>query len=109
MNTPIGITSAAEAVKGGRVHINWYIISFTVSFGADESKEPEKLKWSNADGTGFAQTLLPHKTPKTLKSHSPMLTAGADEETGVFTITANDGKADTFQRDGKEVWIVRDH
>ena len=92
---------------GGRVHINWYIISFTVSFGAHESKEPEKLKWSNADGTGFAQTLLPHKTPKTLKSHSPMLTAGADEETGVFTITANDGKADTFQRDGKEVWIVR--
>jgi hypothetical protein len=92
---------------GGRVHINWYIISFTVSFGADESTNPEKLKWTNAEGTGFAQTLLPHKTPKTLKSHSPMLTAGADDDIGILTITANDGKADTFQKDGKEVWIVR--
>jgi hypothetical protein len=50
---------------GGRVHINWYIISFTVSFGASESQGPQPLDWSTSDGTGFAQTLLPHKNTTT--------------------------------------------
>ena len=94
---------------GGRVHINWYIISFTVSFGADESKQPEALKWTDKDGTGFAQTLLPHKTKPALKSHDGLLAAPADtvEPDGVFTITAPDGLVSTFKKDGKEIWIVR--
>ncbi len=95
---------------GGRVRINWYIISFTVSFGADESHQPETLKWANQDGTGFAQTLLPHETKKALRSHQPMLAAPAApnvEPSGVFVVTANDGHADTFKKDGKDIWIVR--
>jgi len=47
---------------GGKVHVSWSVISFTVSFGADQSDKPPPLDWSNSDGTGFAQTLLPHKT-----------------------------------------------
>lgn len=96
---------------GGRVHINWYIISFTVSFGADESQQPKPLKWQNADGTGFAQTLLPHGPKKALKAHNVLLEAPAAplpvEPDGVYTIRANDGQSGTIQKDGKDIWIVR--
>ncbi len=47
---------------GGEVYINWYIISFTISFGASRGEGPDPLDWTNDDGTGFAQSLLPHKT-----------------------------------------------
>jgi len=95
---------------GGRVHINWYIISFTVSFGADESQKPKPLKWENAEGTGFAQTLLPHGPKKALKANvlleapAAPVSVGAD---GVFTIRANDGQSESIQKDGKNIWIVR--
>jgi hypothetical protein len=94
---------------GGRVQINWYVISFTVSFGADESQQPAPLKWTNADGTGFAQTLLPHQTRSTLRTHDALLAAPAVTvaPSGVFSVTANDGLVNTFQKDGKDIWIVR--
>jgi hypothetical protein len=96
---------------GGRVHINWYIISFTISFGADESQKPKPLKWSNAEGTGFSQTLLPHDTKKALKAHNVLLEAPAAPASvvtsAIFSVTANDGQSDTIQKDGKDVWIVR--
>ena len=94
---------------GGRVRIDWYIISFTVSFGADEPKKPEALKWTNDEGTGFAQTLLPHESPRTL-----LMNAGAPTGpkpgaagSGVYSITANDGLIEKFKKDGGEIWIVR--
>ena len=94
---------------GGRVHINWYIISFTISFGADESQRPKALKWEDAEGTGFAQTLLPHDTKKALKANNVLLEApaAAPGASGVFSVTANDGLAGTIQKDGKDIWIVR--
>lgn len=106
---------------GGIVHINWYIISFSVGFGADRAHRPASLDWSNADGTGFAQTLLPHQTTKAPQPHAAGMRAAAlaaeraltgdapatVEPSGVFTITINDGQLSTLQKDGEDIWIVR--
>jgi hypothetical protein len=107
---------------GGRVHISWYIISFTVGFGADESQKPPPLQWSNSDGTGFAQTLLPHKTTtssqQTLAVERKSLAAAAATQasgdsgstvvpSGMYSITVSDGLLSTLQKDGQSIWIVR--
>jgi len=42
---------------GGKVHVSWYIISFTVSFGADPLPPPGYLDWK-----GFS-SLLPQNDP----------------------------------------------
>ncbi|HUI30577.1 MAG TPA: DUF6603 domain-containing protein [Candidatus Acidoferrales bacterium] len=95
---------------GGSVYIDWYIISFTISFGADRSEGPQPLDWINKDGTGFAQSLLPHKA-----SGSQMLAAGPTvqengnvEPSGIFTIVVNTGLITTIHdASGAPVWIVR--
>jgi hypothetical protein len=107
---------------GGRVYIDWYIISFSVGFGADPVTKPQPLAWSNADGTGFAQTLLPHKTtagqqvtqpgvakPVMMTAAEPLAAAARAtvEPSGVYTITVNDGQLGTFQKGGENIWIVR--
>jgi hypothetical protein len=95
---------------GGSVYIDWYIISFTISFGADRGDGPQPLDWTNEDGTGFAQSLLPHKT-----SNSQMLAAGSAvqengsvQPSGVFTIVVSTGLITTIHdASGATVWIVR--
>jgi hypothetical protein len=103
---------------GGQAHVNWTIISFTVNFGASQNDTPPPLAWINDDGTGFAQTLLPHTTPQGQTSQMTARAArataqgaGAQSQTtpsGVYTITANDGLLKTFTDDnGDTVWVVR--
>lgn len=108
---------------GGRVHVDWYVISFTVGFGADESEKPPPLDWSNADGTGFAQTLLPHKTANASSRAAPaarsfavqaetFVAADAEaddsavEPSGVLTATVKDGLLSTFKEGGDDIWVV---
>ncbi len=45
---------------GGKVHVSWYIISFTVSFGADRKQTPGFLPWNDF------QSLLPANDPASL-------------------------------------------
>jgi hypothetical protein len=47
---------------GGKAHISWAIISFTVPFGADKPDATLTLDWTTTDGTGFADTLLPQQS-----------------------------------------------
>lgn len=91
---------------GGRVHITWYVISFTVSFGASPAAAPPPLDWANADGTGFAQTLLPHTAPATPQPVAA--SASAPQPAGVYTIAAGGGLLSTVtDANGASVWIVR--
>ena len=102
---------------GGKVHINWYIISFTVGFGASQTDEPKPLDWTNNDGTGFAQTLLPHQTqtksqtltPIAAMAAAPAAVAGDSvQPSGIYTITINSGLLSTFiAQNGTNIWIVR--
>ena len=90
---------------GGKVHITWYVISFTVSFGASPATAPLPLDWANDDGTGFAQTLLPHTAPA---APSALAASGAAQPAGIYTITANSGLLSTFaDANGNSIWIVR--
>ncbi len=103
---------------GGKAHINWSVISFTVRFGADPRDKPQPLDWSNQDGTGFAQTLLPQKTEKASpvpRAMSARLMAAAADgpsdgvhSVGALTISLIDGLMTTFVNyEGETVWVVR--
>jgi hypothetical protein len=92
---------------GGEVYVSWYIISFTVGFGAGKSGTPPPLEWSNADGTGFAQTLVPNK-PTGNKAVSVASTApGTVEPAGFYTVMINDGLLKTITEGAASVWVVR--
>jgi hypothetical protein len=117
---------------GGRVDVDWSIISFSVSFGADQNDRPPPLPWSNPQGIGFAQTLLPAATQKatarmmraagsllaqtragsTLARVAGMAALDADPTDTVpghiYTVMANDGLLKTFAGPtGNTVWLVR--
>lgn len=100
---------------GGRVNVNWYIISFSISFGADRESALPPLDWTNADGTGFAQTLLPHKSTGT---QSPMMQAMSGDlsanplpgvtPSGLYAIGISKGLSTAIDdAQGNKVWIVR--
>jgi hypothetical protein len=77
---------------GGRVHIDWVIISFSITFGSSAASVANKpIPWMDNNGQGFAQTLLPQPT-----------NAG-----GILTITALSGINATYTDiHGVPVWIV---
>lgn len=98
---------------GGKVHVSWFVISFTVGFGADSTGPPDPLDWTNADGTGFAQTLLPHSAPSQAQSPQPMMPAAteapvgdAPQPLGVFTVSITNGLVTSFQDGPATVWVV---
>jgi hypothetical protein len=95
---------------GGRVYVSWFVISFTVSFGASDSSAPPPLDWSNPDGTGFAQTLLPHKTnAKKAPALRAAMAAAAEtvEPAGIYTVVVNDGLLKTITKGAATIWVVR--
>jgi hypothetical protein len=101
---------------GGRVHVDWYIISFTISFGPDPTP-PADLKWEDFKG------LLPSKTQELDTKAKAVFSPGiigeavasapfapASEKTtqpALLSINANDGLRSTQTRDGLTLWLVR--
>ena len=83
---------------GGRVHIDWYIISFSIGFGADEISP-----WPPASFQRWDQVaaMLPARSasPTGLRS----LAASADDGAELITIALSAGRAGD---DGK-AWLVR--
>ncbi len=59
---------------GGVAHINWYIISFSVPFGASESHANQAIPWTSESGQGFSQTLLPPSGVLTITALSGLVT-----------------------------------
>jgi hypothetical protein len=100
---------------GGVVHIDWYIISFSIPFGANEVDQLPPLEWKNQDGTGFAQTLLPHKTTNAAsrakaaaRTMANTNAAGSIDPHGVYAITVNKGLLSNWTNKANEsIWIVR--
>ena len=98
---------------GGTVHINWYVVSFTVGFGASETGATPPLDWTNSDGTGFAQTLLPHQAQNGSQAVSLAASAAAPpgnssiQPAGNYIINITDGLLTTFSSGGQTVWVVR--
>src|SRR5690606_24734835 len=56
----------------GKVHIDWYIISFTIGFGAKSPNEPKPIEWEE-----FANSFIP-ESGMTSRVNSRLLTASND-------------------------------
>lgn len=91
---------------GGKVHVDWYIISFTIGFGADP-KPPTSLDWSAFQG------MLPSK-PQQPQNAGPapqqMLLAAAATSPPVpvaLYVNANAGLKSTQTAGGLTLWLVR--
>src|SRR5216684_6057183 len=95
---------------GGTVHIDWYVISFTIGFGADKHI-PTEIGWEDF------KEMLPAKPPtqSAPKVHamlkaSPMLRAAAPAAStpAYLTITSNQGLIRSHQADDDlTLWLVR--
>jgi len=64
----------------GTVHISWFIISFTVSFGADAPQKPKSLSW-----TEFKNTFIPVSKDKPVYT-AITITDGLTAENAKFSI-----------------------
>lgn len=98
---------------GGTVHVNWFILSFTVGFGAGRNQKPSLLDWKNSSGTGFSQSLLPSKKKKAKKT--PVVTllsanfeSEEDEKPEVLSIKITQGLIKTYLNNSNEtIFVVR--
>lgn len=93
---------------GGKVHVEWYVVSFTVGFGADRGDPPASLPWSNDAGTGFGQTLLPHSEPSPSEAvGAEAAPADAPSLPGILTVTPTGGVVSSLQVGTATVYVVR--
>jgi hypothetical protein len=81
----------------GKVHVNWSIISFTVSFNSGKRRGTPALSWDEF------KTLLPSAPPST----TPAPEAGNSDPV-ICQITANRGVINQIKNnDGTTTWVVR--
>lgn len=90
---------------GGEVHIDWYIISFSIGFGADQ-RNLDDLAWSD-----FSK-LLPTKTPpqqSSVQALESLLSEATDPtpQPAYLSITANDGLKLSHDVGSNTIWLVR--
>jgi hypothetical protein len=96
---------------GGTVSIDWYIISFSIPFGAGRGSGPSYVPWSDASTGGF-RALLPQNDPAAARKLGA-LAAGDDQLVNVCTtsiagglVTLVDDRGTNPAADGKR-WLVR--
>lgn len=101
---------------GGTVHVNWFIISFTIGFGAKE-QFPSSMSWDDFKG------MLPSKTQQTassapratlgagpVRSRRALATAAPPQTTttaAYLTVNATQGILRTGTVGSLSVWLVR--
>ncbi len=92
---------------GGKAHVSWFIISFTIHFGDQSSRNARPpLDWQQ-----FAESFLPaHKNgggqSDLLSSGTNTLVATNDDAPSVITATVSKGLMSTPKVDGKPVWVI---
>lgn len=89
---------------GGKVHVSWFIISFTVSFGDDKLVRVPAIDWAD-----FAATL---PSPGSKKNAAKVMAANAGEEADVpqpkvLSINIAEGLQKQMLQNGKNVWFIR--
>jgi len=96
---------------GGQAHVSWSVISFTIGFGADRPARTAILNWHDAEGQGFAQTLLPHPGPAAARRRLPAagLAPGAtpQADASMLTIGQLGGISSTYEEGDATIWVVR--
>jgi len=72
---------------GGKVHIDWYVISFTIPFGSDPGAGAKYIGWDDESG-GF-KSLLPQNAPAAQATTRAMATAvafGAEDDVPLVNV-----------------------
>jgi len=90
---------------GGTAHVNWFIISFTVSFGAPSNSGNNTVKWND-----FATMLPGSKTSKTSSSERVLFKEGQSGNLPVepYQLSVSSGLVNQVQdKDGSTRWLVR--
>lgn len=87
---------------GGKVHVSWYIISFTVGFGADQVTPDTSFKaWDDFT------TLIPTRPPPAAPPQAHLLAltdTPADPNLGMLTLSMSNGQLGTTSNGA---WLVR--
>jgi hypothetical protein len=99
---------------GGTVHVNWYIISFTIPFGA-EPNPPTTLDWAQFKAMLPSKTTEnPHQSPRAramaMAAASPRAAAAASDTTTIdasLSINAVTGLLRTGTTGTLTHWLVR--
>ncbi len=100
---------------GGTMRISFYVVSITVDFGAPRNASPVPLSWTDENGAGFAQTLLPHAGAAQQAArpaagdglHATVRAAEAAQPAGICVVTASAGLLTTITGNGQSIWVVR--
>ncbi|GAA0134491.1 hypothetical protein YSY43_13310 [Paenibacillus sp. YSY-4.3] len=85
----------------GKVRVNWYIISFTVGFGANSPNEPKPIEWGE-----FADSFIPGAFEDRSAKHASSLSVPTNEAR-LSSVTITDGLLAQYQTaDGRDAYVV---
>ncbi len=89
---------------GGKVHIDWHIISFTIRFGSSQASASNKpIAWTDSNGQGFVQTLVPQSN----NTNGGIQAKASNSNPSVLAITAVSGVNSTLtDTNGNCIWVV---
>jgi Family of unknown function (DUF6603) len=85
---------------GGKVRVEWFIISFTVGFGDDNKGDDKVIDWEQF------KSLLPHKPPTRSTGRRERLSAPPPTP-AYLHINVGEGLLETVTIDGVTHWLVR--
>jgi hypothetical protein len=83
---------------GGRVHVDWYVISFTISFGADPRDADAIVGWSDF------KALLPKNDAQQPRPMAMALDASADDDVPLTNVVSFSSNVQSMDGDR---WLVR--
>ncbi|WP_458122371.1 DUF6603 domain-containing protein [Paenibacillus sp. Z6-24] len=84
----------------GKVRVNWYIISFTIEFGAGSENEPEPIGWNE-----FVDSFIPGAFDKEKLDSSTALSAASRARLGSVSLT-NGLLAQYRDADDQDAYVV---
>jgi len=85
----------------GKVRVNWYIISFTIGFGANSPEEPKPIEWGE-----FADSFLPGAIEKRQSPYALGYTAQTPEA-HLSNVSITDGLLSQYPtKEGREAYVV---
>ncbi|MDR9857194.1 hypothetical protein RJP21_26710 [Paenibacillus sp. VCA1] len=85
----------------GKVRVNWYIISFTIGFGANSPNEPKPIEWGE-----FADSFIPGAFEDRTAKH-PLGHSAPKSEARLSSVSVTDGLLAQYQdADGREAYVV---
>lgn len=85
---------------GGNVYVDWYVISFTIGFGADRAAHNDKISWSEF------KTLLPKETTNVKNLTARSLAENVADEPSTTCINKIIIEQGLLHQQGN-VWVVR--